>query len=156
MVYLVAVDKQGSGIIPPPGILGAPCKGLFFFIGQVILMVALHITDCSIFFLVAAPGNKIAVDVFLVAGQRDPKVKNITQKYQFLIIFFQSFKHLKKDCMVSFGSANVGICDDDHYKFPFPAVRCAPETLSGVFKQACKALMVQNIINGHAFVKTNQ
>jgi hypothetical protein len=51
----------------------------------------------------------------LIAGQRDPQIKNITQKDQILGISLEGFKHLKKNSMISFGFANVGIRDDNHF-----------------------------------------
>ena len=78
-------------------------------------MVALHIADGAITFLSTAPGDKILMDFFLIAGQSDPQIKNITQKDQVLVISLKGFKHLKKNCLISFSFANVGIRDDDHF-----------------------------------------
>jgi hypothetical protein len=50
----------------------------------------------------------------LVAGQGDPQIKNITQKYQILMISFQGLQHPEKGCMVSGSFANVGVGNDDH------------------------------------------
>jgi hypothetical protein len=77
-------------------------------------MVTLHIADDAMAFLSTAPGDKILMDFFLIAGQRNPQIENITQKDKVLVIFFERFKHLKKNCMISFGFANVGIRDDNH------------------------------------------
>ena len=43
-------------------------------------MVALQISDGSELFLFPAPVNKFCMNLFFIAGQRDPKIKNITQK----------------------------------------------------------------------------
>jgi hypothetical protein len=73
-----------------------------------------HIADTATAFLVAAPGDKVPMDFLLIAGQRNPQIKNITQKNQILIIFLEGFKHLEKNCMIPSGFANVGIRNDDH------------------------------------------
>jgi hypothetical protein len=54
------------------------------------------------------------MNVALVAGQRHPQIKNITQKNQVLIIFFQGLHHPEKNCMVPGSFAKVGVGDDDH------------------------------------------
>jgi hypothetical protein len=78
-------------------------------------MVALQVADSAFAFLSAAPNNKIPMDIFLIAWQGDPKIKNITQKNQILVISLEGFKHLKKICLISIGAADVGIRDDDHF-----------------------------------------
>ncbi len=78
-------------------------------------MVAFHIADGATAFLFTAPGDKIPMDFLLIAGQCDPQIKNITQKDQILVISLEEFKHFKKNCVISFGFANVGIRDDDHF-----------------------------------------
>jgi len=78
-------------------------------------MVALHIADGAMAFLSAAPSDKIPLDFLLIAGQRDPQFKYVTQKNQISVISLKGFKHLKKNCMISIGFADVGIRDDDHF-----------------------------------------
>ena len=78
-------------------------------------MVALHIADGAMVFLSAAPGYKIPMHFFLIAGQCDPQIENVTQKDQILAISLERFKHLEKKRMISCGFANVGIRDDDHF-----------------------------------------
>ena len=77
-------------------------------------MVAFQVADGALAFLSAAPIDKISMDFFLIAGQSDPKIKNITQKNKIPVIALEGFKHLKKKCMISIGFADVGIRDDDH------------------------------------------
>ena len=85
------------------------------FVKEVSFYQALHIADGAMAFLSTTPDDKIPMDFFLIAGQRDPQIKNITQKDQVLVISLEGFKHLKKNCMISFGFANVGIRDDNHF-----------------------------------------
>ena len=77
-------------------------------------MVAFQVADGALAFLFATPNDKISMDFFLIAGQRDPKIKNVTQKYNILVISLEGFKHLKKNCMIPLGLADVGVRDDDH------------------------------------------
>jgi len=78
-------------------------------------MVAFQVADGALAFLSAAPYDKIAMDFFLIAGQSDPKIKNITQKNKVPVISLKGFKHLKKKSMIPIGFADVGIRDDDHF-----------------------------------------
>jgi len=66
------------------------------------------------FFLPPAPLAKIMMNVAFVAGQCYPQIKNITQKDQILIVFFQGFQHPEKGCMISVSFANVGVGNDNH------------------------------------------
>ena len=77
-------------------------------------MVAFQVADGALAFLSAAPNDKIPMDFILIAGQRDPKIKYITQKNQVPVIALEGLKHLKKNCMISIGLADVSIRDDDH------------------------------------------
>ena len=52
--------------------------------------------------------------VTLIAGQSNPQVKNITEKNDILVVFFQNLKHPKKFDMVADGLIYVGIADNDH------------------------------------------
>jgi hypothetical protein len=110
-------------------------------------MVAFHVTDGAISLLIMAPGNKVVVDILLVSGQCDPKVKNITEKNQVLIILFQCFKHLEKGCMITVGFANVGIGDDDHLSF-FLNRRILSQNSDRCFETSCRIEIAKNIING--------
>ncbi len=78
-------------------------------------MVTLHIADGAMAFLSATPGYKIPMDFFLIAWQCNPQFENITQKDQILAISLKRFKHLEKNRMISYGFANMGIRDDDHF-----------------------------------------
>jgi hypothetical protein len=77
-------------------------------------MVALQISDCAEMFLFPAPVNEFCMNLFFITGQCNPKIKNITQKYQIVSGPFNGREHLKKGCMIAPGFAYMGIGNNDH------------------------------------------
>jgi hypothetical protein len=81
-------------------------------------MIALHKSDGAFAFLAPAPSDKLVVQITFIAGQSNPQIEYIPQKYQSVVRLFNGRQHFKKCGMVIAGSADVGISDDDHNNIP--------------------------------------
>ena len=87
---------------------------VFFFIGDEILVITLDEPHSAAAFLTFAPGKKQFMNFFLVAGQGNPEVKNITQKDYILLGFFNHMQHLEKAGIDTAVVINMRICNNNH------------------------------------------
>jgi hypothetical protein len=64
------------------------------------------------------------MDILLITRQRNPQIKNVTQKYDILVVSTDCFKPLEKCDMISFCAADVRIGNDDHATCPVFITAC--------------------------------
>ncbi len=105
-VYEIAMHKKRMPFLMPgrgrPGEAGA-----ISFYNKELVVAFNEANGSSGFYKSAAPFQKLPLIGFLVAGQGDPEIKNISQKNKGFRALFQAFKHLKECGLIMVSYAHM-------------------------------------------------